>query len=352
VKVSLGNNSANLLRIDTGDFKGTAKIYQIKIASYFSTPLVLGPNEIADLFTANTDSARMIVSGDHIEVVSSGNDPYIFSKERLFPPQYLVSSALALLFSILILIIASPRRLGAKAIPGGEKKSVSDSGSHERLDALDGLRGLAAMMVIADHTCEWFRGLGASGVLIFFALSGFLLARPFIHNAEFALSFDYMSGYFKRRFMRILPMYYTYIFVVFIMSGRYNLAFLHALFLEGDGHLWAIPQEIVFYILFPLVVLCIYVPLKNFPKFVPPLLFLIMTAWNHFIGIDKIWLLGMDHIRLPLLFGIFLTGAFFSSVYSTYWTSIDNRSLLKKVSSRLASPLGFCILMFLSLIHI
>jgi hypothetical protein len=215
VKVPLGNSYDNLLRIDTGDEKGTAKIYQIKISSYFSQPLVLGPNEIADRFTVNTGNTQMILSGDHIEVISTGNDPYIVSKNRLFPPMYLVSSAIAVLFSLLIFIMSSPGRLQAKAIPGQGLKPAMGIDRHERLDALDGLRGLAAMMVIADHTCGWFTGLGATGVWIFFALSGFLLARPFIHNSDFVLSLDYMSGYFRRRFMRILPMYYTYIFVLF-----------------------------------------------------------------------------------------------------------------------------------------
>jgi peptidoglycan/LPS O-acetylase OafA/YrhL len=346
VKVALGNSYDNLLRIDPGDEKGIAKIYQIKISSYFIAPLVLGPNEIADLFTVKTGNTQMILSGDHIEVISTGNDPYIVSKNRLLPPMYLVSSAIAVLFSLLIFIISSPGRLQVKTIPAQEVKPAMAIDRYERLDALDGLRGLATMMVIADHTCGWFRGLGATGVWIFFALSGFLLARPFIHNADFVLSFDYMSGYFRRRFMRIFPMYYTYIFVVYIISGRFNLGFLHALFLEGDGHLWAIPQEMLFYLLFPLVVLTVYLPLKNYPRIVPFLLLLLLTAWNHFIGIEKIWLLGMDHIRLRLFFGIFLVGAFFSSIYSIYWPSIDNNSLFKKVSTRLASPVGIGILIF------
>jgi peptidoglycan/LPS O-acetylase OafA/YrhL len=288
----------------------------------------------------------MKLSGDHVEVISTDNDPYIVCKKRLFPPMYLVSSAIAVLFSLLIFIITSPGRLQAKTIPGQGVKPAMGTDRHERLDALDGLRGLAAMMVIADHTCGWFTGLGATGVWIFFALSGFLLARPFIHNADFVLSLDYMSGYFRRRFIRILPMYYAYIFVVFIMSGRFNLGFLHALFLEGDGHLWAIPREMLFYLLFPLVVLCIYLPLKNYQRIVPFLLLLVVMTWNHFIGIEMIWLLGMDHNRLRPYFGIFLVGAFFSSIYSTYWTPLDNNSLFKKALTRLASPVGICILIF------
>ena len=69
VKVSLGNSFANLIRIDPGDQKGIVKIYQLKISSYFSPPLVFDPNQIADLFTANNGNTLLRVSGDHVEVV-------------------------------------------------------------------------------------------------------------------------------------------------------------------------------------------------------------------------------------------------------------------------------------------
>ncbi len=39
VKITLNSSSSNFLSIDTGEQKGTAKIYQLKVASYFSAPL-------------------------------------------------------------------------------------------------------------------------------------------------------------------------------------------------------------------------------------------------------------------------------------------------------------------------
>jgi peptidoglycan/LPS O-acetylase OafA/YrhL len=221
----------------------------------------------------------------------------------------------------------------------------------DRLTALDGLRGFAAIMVIADHTWGWFRGVGASGVWIFFALSGFLLARPFISNPRRALSVTYMSQYIRRRFLRILPMYYVYIFVVFAISGRFNHALMHCLFLQGDGHLWAIPQEVIFYLLWPLVVILIFVPLRQFPRLSLIILLILIISWNRFIGIENFWLLGMNHIKLPLFFGVFLTGAFFSFVYSLLSPFLLNISCrYKLLFGKLASSLGLLLLLFFVLL--
>src|SRR6185437_3653603 len=85
-------------------------------------------------------------------------------------------------------------------------------------DFIDGLRGIAILMVIAGHhfyinptsgTVEHFFGgmisTGGYGVTLFFALSGFLIAWPFwkrkVNHAEHAVP----SGYGSRRFWKIYP---------------------------------------------------------------------------------------------------------------------------------------------------
>ncbi len=344
IKVPLTGIFAAFLRIDTGDQTGTAKIYQVKIFSYFHAPLLLGPKEIGQLFVAGPD-ASMQIFADHVQVIATGNDPYLFGKTRIFPAMYWQVSLVAFLFALVVAILLL-RTTGHVAKHEVSTKTLTDLSQPERLEALDGLRGLAAIMVITDHTCSWFRGLGASGVWIFFALSGFLLARPFIGNSQAVLSFAYMSGYCRRRFMRILPMYYAFIFVTYVISGRFNLALLHGLFLEGDGHLWALPQEALFYLLWPVVVLLLVLPLRRYPKSTMVVLFLAMAAWNRFVGIDTIWLLGMDHIKLPLFFGVFLAGVFFSFLYSYCSAAASGSTRFNTVAGGLASPLGLAIIIF------
>ncbi len=344
IKISLEPNYANYVRLDTGDFTGTAKIYRMEISSFFCPSLLLGPKEIAAQFATNPANAQMKVSGDHLNVISFGNDPYIYCKKRLYPPQYFLSFLVASLFSTGIFILSSFHDRQSAPSLINEDKSPKKL---QRIPVLDGLRGIAAIMVVADHTWGWFRGVGASGVWIFFALSGFLLANPFIDNPNLITSPVYLSGYFKRRLFRIIPIYYTYIFIVFILSKRFDLAFLHTLFLEGDGHLWAIPQEILFYLLLPAVILLIIIPLQRRHRMlIPPVLLGIMVAFNHFIGIDIFWLLGMDHIKLPLFFGVFLSGVFTAFTVSIYGPAFHGRAWVRKYLHRCASPTGIIILLF------
>ena len=88
--------------------------------------------------------------------------------------------------------------------------------SRPRLHALDGLRGLAALAVVVLHVwmytdANWPRpgrtdlldraiGELRIAVVLFFVLSGFLLAQPWINGRQPAL-----GRYAVRRFARIAP---------------------------------------------------------------------------------------------------------------------------------------------------
>ena len=326
IKVLLTRSFASHLRFDTGGQPGRVKIYEIGLHSYFHAPLRLSPQEIGEHFSTSPD-ATLVVHGDHVEILSRGSDPYIFSKSRLFPKMPVTAGGVALAFAILTLVFYH-NHLFPQDQDYGEASLKAPT---ERFEALDGLRGLAAMMVIADHTWGWFRGLGASGVWIFFALSGFLLARPFIKQPGLVLSSSYMAGYLRRRFMRILPMYYTYLFVIYLLGGHFHLALAHGLFLQGDGHLWAVPQEIFFYLLWPLAVFLLVLPLARWPMVTPFAFLVVIILWNRFVDIGSIWLLGMDHVRLPLFFGVFLSGVFFSFAHSLLLSTanLSGRTLAK-----------------------
>lgn len=58
--------------------------------------------------------------------------------------------------------------------------------ANHRLE-LDSVRGIAALLVVLEHTWWPFAGAGATGVWLFFALSGYLLTQPFISKPERAL---------------------------------------------------------------------------------------------------------------------------------------------------------------------
>ena len=344
VNVSLAGTFANSLRIDLGGQAGTAKIYQMKISSYFSAPLILGPGEISRLFAGGPDTVMQVLD-DHVQVIAKGTDPFLIGKAFPFSPMYWQAGLVALIAASLVRVTFL-RHLQPMADRGLSLRTSAAATTvmPERFDALEGLRGLAAIMVIADHTWGWFRGVGTSGVWIFFALSGFLLTRSFLDNPRAVLSVAYMNEYFRRRFMRMLPMYYVYIVVVYVISGRLNLAVMHGLFLEGDGHLWALPQEVAFFLLLPMVIVLIVLPLRKYPKTTLVSLFLAMAIWNRFVGKEMIWLLGMEYIKLPLFFGVFLAGVFFSFLYFHLSAAPGAASRLNRVAGGVASPLGFAII--------
>ncbi|MBK9055180.1 MAG: acyltransferase [Chloroflexi bacterium] len=77
------------------------------------------------------------------------------------------------------------------------------------MDSLDGLRGLAVLLVILGHTSNReayffpganFAGMGKSGVFLFFILSSFLLTYPFLEKGEEARSKNFLLNYAIRRF--------------------------------------------------------------------------------------------------------------------------------------------------------
>lgn len=135
----------------------------------------------------------------------------------------------------------------------------------ESVRALTGLRGLAILIVLVSHL--WgrdlgvfyeyvnFQGMGRFGIYIFFVLSAFLCHQSLQRHS--------LSGYFIKRFFRIVPAFYFILVALLIYSIFCDLDPLylhidehpmyHFLFLRGDGIFWTIPTEIFYYLLIPLV---------------------------------------------------------------------------------------------------
>jgi peptidoglycan/LPS O-acetylase OafA/YrhL len=76
--------------------------------------------------------------------------------------------------------------------------------------AVDGLRAIAVLLVVAHHAGLLPVALGTRGVDLFFAISGFCLALPTMRGRALGVPTRFDRGRFLRdRFLRIAPPYYA-----------------------------------------------------------------------------------------------------------------------------------------------
>ena len=135
---------------------------------------------------------------------------------------------------------------------------------------LDGLRGVAILLVLAFHV-GLVRG-GCFGVDIFFVLSGFLITTLLVEEWQQRGTIS-LTRFYARRGLRILPAFLTLLGVGFLYSqlflpaderalygremliaGCYvsNWPAIHQTNLPTLGHTWSLSVEEQFYLLWPL----------------------------------------------------------------------------------------------------
>ncbi len=189
------------------------------------------------------------------------------------------------------------------------------------------VRFILAMIVVAGHMRFY---IPEGKVLAFQNLSGFAAVLGFLYLSGYSIAHSYFAqpkGYYFRRFLRIVPLYWISIFfailvVVFFQGAAYNLvghsfenanllaAFGNMFFLQGTFFhpwpvnivVWTISIEVFFYLISPLLynikssAILIVILLSAF-------LFII---WRYF-GSEKIWQLKFG-LPMALLAWSWLSG--------------------------------------------
>ena len=309
--VDINNHVARQFRIDLGDSPGTVRLYSLRLTSFFFPEMHFSARQIVDRFIPGP-GVSMQLKGEYLEVQSISADPNIQVRDGLQHHGFFLSWALPLLVTLcfyLFLSSFSPRDFPATA---DLQQKQSSAGLH--FAALDGIRGFAAFCVLAEHVGILAGGIGALGVHLFFALSGFLLAIPFTRQPNRALSLSYMRAYMLRRLKRIIPMYYAVVTVLYLFRNKNPDVVRHYLFMQGDAYLWTVPQEMFFYILLPVIVALFYV-LVHIHKWVAVLMLIIgIVVATELSHSGYITLYGLGEHR-PVLVGIFLSGMFFSYLH-------------------------------------
>ena len=159
---------------------------------------------------------------------------------------------------------------------------TSNMHKSEYVPALDGLRGLAIILVIGCHFFFDFGifRLGWIGVDLFFVLSGYLIASRFIRQP---VSFKLVKIFYRNRILRILPLYFAFLLFFLVVwyllpVGRKVLLYIPSVphfwlqhfFLVQNWmyvsstsdaqlynplmHLWSIAIEEQFYLFFPFLI--------------------------------------------------------------------------------------------------
>ncbi|MGO9838040.1 MAG: acyltransferase family protein [Polyangiaceae bacterium] len=150
------------------------------------------------------------------------------------------------------------------------------------LPALDGLRGVAILLVLATHfygdlTPSTRMGrvvrdaftFGRTGVDLFFVLSGFLITRTLL--VRIGTFRDRIADFWGRRALRIFPLYYAFLTLWTVKSLLRGHGLLpwpfwtyvcnwwlgsHPEYNSGDlAHFWSLAVEEQFYVVWPLIVL-------------------------------------------------------------------------------------------------
>ena len=148
--------------------------------------------------------------------------------------------------------------------------------------ALDALRGLAVLVVVAFHSELGLAKGGYLGVSTFFTLSGFLITTLVLVEHRRTGRFD-LSAFWRRRFRRLLPAAVATVALVVVLVAVLGVAFAQgtvgsdaasSIFYVANWHLlwsgtsyaqlftdpsplvhmWSLAVEEQFYLLFPLIV--------------------------------------------------------------------------------------------------
>jgi peptidoglycan/LPS O-acetylase OafA/YrhL len=196
------------------------------------------------------------------------------------------------------------------------------------IPGLDGIRALAAFLVISTHWPNVMLSLkfGWIGVNMFFVLSGFLITRILVNNKQHTFK-KFITDFYYKRALRIFPLYYAYLITSFLLillfthylpellsypdwktsyaavthdfpyyfTYTYNLKinlryFIH--FADSSnrafGHLWSLSLEEQFYLIFPFLVY--FSSVKTLKKITIAILIIcpLLRLWGVLFGVDMV----------------------------------------------------------------
>jgi peptidoglycan/LPS O-acetylase OafA/YrhL len=156
----------------------------------------------------------------------------------------------------------------------------------DRLGVLDGMRGIAVLLVLWYHIweiswqpapapwLEWIPETGFIGVHLFFFLSGFVITFPFVRALAAGEPTPRWEHFYWRRLLKIVPSYLLCIAVAYAIgyaaterqgATPFQEIVAHLLFIHTwwtstygsiNGVLWTLAVEVEFYCIYPALWYC------------------------------------------------------------------------------------------------
>lgn len=325
----------NLKKQAIASDKDLVAVHSVQIQQPYGADIFIGANRVFDFF----DSSKLSKDSPRAPIAGAEGGNVLTSVDEISSLNHFKTLFIALIFFFFSFLLS-------KSIEWRNIPAISDMTPDSRLAAQDefgtinGLRGLAALLVLLSHTAPGFKALGV-GLALLFVISGFLLTKPFVLSANRIFSFDNIRKYFVKRMRRILPMYYLFIFMTYVVSLQFETAMRHFLFVQAEGHLWPMTQIFAFYLILPFIILATSL-LARIHNLVPVIVLLIagaiwlesMTTWTPFYN--------------GYYFHEFFAYSFLFGVAASYfhYGCLDNlkATLKHKTSTALLSVVGIALL--------
>ncbi|MEM7358502.1 MAG: acyltransferase [Pseudomonadota bacterium] len=251
------NLPLNYLRIefqqsgsDTTADPGPVALHNIQVRMPYATSFFYSANRIRDYF----DSEQYLANKtNEFEYDPESQRITLNTTQAVGEPNWVLSIGISILIGLGIWLIV--KNSAWTEIPAFSDMSLGNNiSSAAEFNAINGVRGLAAILVLFSHTAPGFENV-RMGLALLFVISGFLLSKPFVIDNRKIYSWANLERYVTKRLKRILPMYYLYVFIAYVATFDFSTAARHFLFVQGAGHLWPMTQIFTFYMLLPFVLL-------------------------------------------------------------------------------------------------
>jgi len=216
-----------------------------------------------------------------------------------------------------------PEIARAAGLAGRNERGAAREG---RITVLDGWRGISILLVVYGHLVNYrFNDsrinpefdladvLSTLGVDIFFVISGFIITTLALREREAFGRFS-PTAFYIRRVLRIIPPYFLYLLCILLLSAYGAIAQQTSQTLTGAafacnlpqadcgkfvGHSWSLAYEEQYYLLFPLVFVCLG------------------SSMRATLGLLLIALLGLPVVR----YGLHLGHVWISICHATFFFS-------------------------------